>query len=346
MARCDAAQIQDAGPDPGAKTLDVSDLTTVFHTRDGVMHAVNGVSFSLAAGELLAVVGESGSGKSVAMMSLLQLLPSPPADVTQGRVIFDGVDLTQLPASQIRQIRGRRIGFVFQDPMTSLNPVFSIGYQLMEPLREHLGMSRKRARQRAIALLELVGIPSAATRIDDYPHQFSGGMRQRVVIAMALACDPEILIADEPTTALDVTVQAQILALVRDLRRKLGMSVIWITHDLGVAAGISDRVLVMYGGQVVELAPVGAIFETPRHPYTQALLDALPSRHKTNERLRSIEGSPVVLWETPSRCSFAPRCAFAFDKCRRQNPPLIKIGEAHEVACWLVAEKGVVDAAA
>jgi peptide/nickel transport system ATP-binding protein/oligopeptide transport system ATP-binding protein len=340
MARVDAAPTQTARPRAGANALEVADLTTVFHTRDGVMHAVNGVSFTLAAGELLAVVGESGSGKSVAMMSLLQLLPSPPADITRGRVVFDGVDLTRLSPSRIRAIRGRRIGFVFQDPMTSLNPVFSVGYQIMEPLREHLGMNRKQARRRAIELLELVGIPSATRRVDDYPHQFSGGMRQRVVIAMALACDPEVLIADEPTTALDVTVQAQILELVRDLRRKLGMAVIWITHDLGVAAGISDRVLVMYGGQVVELAPVGALFDRPRHPYTRALLDSLPARHAANERLRTIEGSPAVLREAPASCSFAPRCAFAFERCRRQNPPLIAVGDGHEAACWLAADRG------
>jgi oligopeptide/dipeptide ABC transporter ATP-binding protein len=339
LASADMTEVRaDISRAPSA--LEVRNLTTLFHTRDGVLHAVNDVSFSLARGELLAVVGESGSGKSVTMMSLLQLLPSPPAEVTSEGIVFDGVDLARLGPSAIRSIRGRRIGFVFQDPMTSLNPVLTVGYQIMEPLRAHMGMTRKGARRRAIELLELVGIPSAARRIDDYPHQFSGGMRQRVVIAMALACDPEILIADEPTTALDVTVQAQILALVRDLRRKLGMAVIWVTHDLGVAAGISDRVMVMYGGQVVEVAPVVALFDEPRHPYTRSLLDSLPERHGPNERLRSIEGTPAMLWEPPRRCSFAPRCAFAFDRCMRENPPLMTVGEAHDAACWLVHERG------
>lgn len=335
----EASHVQDTRVGSAANALEITNLSTVFHTRDGMMHAVNDVSFSLGAGELLAVVGESGSGKTVAMMSLLQLLPSPPARIASGQVMFGGVDLVRLGPSEMRKIRGRRIGFIFQDPMTSLNPVFTVGYQIMEPLRAHLGMSRKEARRRAITLLELVGIPSASRRIDDYPHQFSGGMRQRVVIAMALACDPEVLIADEPTTALDVTVQAQILTLVRDLRKKLGMAVIWITHDLAVAAGIADRVLVMYGGQVVEIAPVGALFEAPRHPYTQALLDSMPARHGANERLRTIEGSPSLLWEFPSKCPFAPRCAFAFDKCRQHNPPLEPVGEGHEAACWRISER-------
>lgn len=324
---------------PAANVLEVTNLSTVFHARDGIMHAVNDISFSLKAGELLAVVGESGSGKTVAMMSMLQLLPSPPANIASGQVMFGGADLVRLSPSEMRKIRGRRIGFIFQDPMTSLNPVFTVGYQIMEPLRAHLHLSRKEARRRAITLLELVGIPSASTRVDDYPHQFSGGMRQRVVIAMALACDPEVLIADEPTTALDVTVQAQILALVRDLRKKLGMAVIWITHDLAVAAGIADRVLVMYGGQVVEIAPVKALFDAPRHPYTQALLDSMPARHAANKRLRTIEGSPPLLWQFPSRCSFAPRCAFAFDKCRQRNPPLRPVDEGHEAACWRIPER-------
>ncbi|MEO3385678.1 ABC transporter ATP-binding protein [Mesorhizobium sp. CAU 1741] len=314
--------------------LEVSDLKTVFHTHDGVIHAVNGISFSLDEGELLAVVGESGSGKSVAMMSLMQLLPMPPARIADGRVLFQDQDLVKLTASGIRHVRGAQIGFVFQDPMTSLNPVFTVGYQIMEPLREHMGLSRRNARKRAIELLELVGIPAASNRIDDYPHQFSGGMRQRVVIAIALACDPKVLIADEPTTALDVTVQAQILELVRDLRQKLGMAIIWITHDLGVAAGIADRVIVMYGGQVVEHALVGDLFENPQHPYTRALLESLPGRHAPGERLRSINGQPPLLLAEPSSCPFAPRCTHAFDRCLAQNPPLIDLGGRHDVACW------------
>ena len=314
--------------------MEVTDLKTVFHTHDGVIHAVNGISFKLDEGELLAVVGESGSGKSVAMMSLMQLLPMPPAEIASGRVMFQNQDLVKLSASGIRQVRGARIGFIFQDPMTSLNPVFSVGFQIMEPLREHMGMSRKEARKRAIELLDLVGIPAASKRIDDYPHQFSGGMRQRVVIAIALACDPKVLIADEPTTALDVTVQAQILELVRDLRQKLGMAIIWITHDLGVAAGIADRIMVMYGGQVVEHAPVDELFARPRHPYTRALLESLPGRHEANERLRSIGGQPPLLLQHPASCPFAPRCRHAFDQCLQENPPLERVSAGHDVACW------------
>ena len=305
-----------------------------------MIHAVNGISFSLDEGEVLAVVGESGSGKSVAMMSLMQLLPMPPARIASGRVMFQNQDLVTLDASGIRAVRGERIGFVFQDPMTSLNPVFSVGYQIMEPLREHMGLSKKEARRRAIELLELVGIPAAAKRIDDYPHQFSGGMRQRVVIAIALACDPKVLIADEPTTALDVTVQAQILELVRGLRQKLGMAIIWITHDLGVAAGIADRIMVMYGGQIVEHAAIGDLFENPRHPYTRALLESLPGRHQRNERLRSIAGQPPLLRAEPSFCAFSARCRHVFDRCRVENPPLLRVSPGHDVACWLETPEG------
>ncbi len=321
--------------------LEVNDLKTVFHTQDGTVHAVNGVSFALNAGELLAVVGESGSGKSVTMMSLLQLLPSPPADIVSGTVDFGGANLLELTPAEIRQFRGARIGFIFQDPMTSLNPVFTVGFQIMEPLREHMGMSKRAARDRAIELLELVGIPSASERLNDYPHQFSGGMRQRVMIAIALACDPQVLIADEPTTALDVTVQAQILELIRDLRQKLGMGIIWITHDLGVAAGIADRVIVMYGGFIVEHAPVDELFHNPRHPYTMALLHTLPG-HDGGEasRLRSIGGQPPDLIQPPLSCPFAPRCAHAFERCGRENPPLRALRDAHDVACWWDTDKG------
>ncbi|MBO6716925.1 MAG: ABC transporter ATP-binding protein [Rhizobiaceae bacterium] len=317
------------------QVLEVRDLKTVFHTQDGKVHAVNGVSFHVEEGELLAVVGESGSGKSVTMMSLLQLLPMPPAEIEAGQAIFQNRDLVKLSPSEIRDVRGARIGFIFQDPLTSLNPVFTVGFQIMEPLRKHMGMSKSRARQRAAELLDLVGIPAAAERLDDYPHQFSGGMRQRVMIAIALACDPKVLIADEPTTALDVTVQAQILELIRELRQKLGMAIIWVTHDLGVAAGIADRIMVMYGGQVVEQAPIGELFEHPRHPYTQALLESLPGRHQANERLRSISGQPPLLMKDPDFCPFAPRCRHAFDKCRAEDPPLLRVNGSHDVACWL-----------
>ncbi len=323
----------------------VKDLKTVFHTQDGIIHAVNGISFDLSEGELLAVVGESGSGKSVTMMSLLQLLPMPPAEIIAGSVNFGGVNLLELSTSQIRHFRGAKIGFIFQDPMTSLNPVFTVGFQIMEPLREHMGMSKSQARLRAIELLELVGIPSAADRLNDYPHQFSGGMRQRVVIAIALSCDPKVLIADEPTTALDVTVQAQILELVRDLRKKLGMAIIWITHDLGVAAGIADRVMVMYGGFAVEYADVREVFKSPRHPYTAALLETLPGHESEGgERLLTIDGQPPDLIIKPVSCPFAPRCSFKIDRCLEENPLLEDTQDGgtdiHEVACWYDLRKG------
>jgi peptide/nickel transport system ATP-binding protein/oligopeptide transport system ATP-binding protein len=321
--------------DGPAPVLEVADLRTVFATRDGEIHAVNGVSFSIAPGELLGVVGESGSGKSVTMMSLMGLLPSPPARVTGGSILFQGREVRQMSERELRDLRGGEIGFVFQDPMTSLNPVFTVGYQLVEPIRVHLGLSRAAARVRAAELLALVGIPDAVRRLDDYPHQFSGGMRQRVMIAMALSCDPKVLIADEPTTALDVTIQAQILEIVRELRHRLGMGIIWITHDLGLVAGIADRVLVMYAGQVVEHGPVSRIFADPQHPYTRALLGTVPSvTGPRARRLRTIEGQPPVLTETPSWCPFAPRCAHVFGRCEAQNPPRIPVGDGHDVACW------------
>ncbi|PIV76785.1 MAG: peptide ABC transporter ATP-binding protein [Rhodobacteraceae bacterium CG17_big_fil_post_rev_8_21_14_2_50_65_11] len=321
--------------------LDVKDLTTTFKTRVGAVHAVNNVSFNLKAGELLGVVGESGSGKSVTMMSLIGLVPSPPARVTGGPVMFEGQDLLTASNEQLRKVRGARIGFVFQDPMTSLNPVFSVGFQVMEPLRKHMGMNKTRARARARELLDLVGIPDAARRLDDFPHQFSGGMRQRVMIAIALACDPKVLIADEPTTALDVTIQAQIIELMKDLRDKLGMAVIWITHDLGVIAGIADRVLVMYGGQIVEHAPVRDLFANPRHPYTRALLLTVPNvRGERAQRLRVIEGQPPILRAAPTACPFRDRCEHAFDRCSRENPARRLVGPVHDVACFWDPETG------
>ncbi|MBN2905540.1 MAG: ABC transporter ATP-binding protein [Rhodobacteraceae bacterium] len=328
-------------PDGGAPVLDVKGLQTVFRTRSGEVHAVNSVSFQLQPGELLGVVGESGSGKSVTMMSLIGLLPSPPAEVRAGTVTFGGADLLKVREKQLRDIRGARIGFVFQDPMTSLNPVFTVGYQLAEPLRKHMGMDKAAARRRAVELLELVGIPDAARRLDDYPHQFSGGMRQRVMIAIALACEPEVLIADEPTTALDVTIQAQIIELMKELRQRLGMAVIWITHDLGVIAGIADRVMVMYGGQVVEQAPVKDLFATPQHPYTRALLQTVP--HVTGaraDRLNVIEGQPPVLSAPPRACPFRARCSHAFARCGQQNPPRVPVGPGHDAACFWNPETG------
>ncbi|MFN3953415.1 MAG: ABC transporter ATP-binding protein [Pararhodobacter sp.] len=321
-------------PDGAMPVLDVKDLKTVFRTRGGDIHAVNSVSFHLKPGELLGVVGESGSGKSVTMMSLLGLLPSPPAEVREGQVMLGERDLLKVGPEELRAVRGREVGFVFQDPMTSLNPVFTVGFQIMEPLRTHMGLSRAAARDRAVELLELVGIPDARRRLKDFPHQFSGGMRQRVMIAIALACDPKVLIADEPTTALDVTIQAQILELVKDLRQKLGMAIIWITHDLGVIAGIADRVMVMYGGQVVEQGPVRELFADPAHPYTRALLQTVPKLHgQRDEKLRVIEGQPPIMTAHPAACPFRARCAHAFDRCARENPARRPIGAGHDVAC-------------
>jgi len=325
-------------PDTAMPILDVKGLKTVFRTRGGEVHAVNSVDFDLRPGELLGVVGESGSGKSVTMMSLLRLLPSPPAEMRDGKVMFDGQDLLKISPEELRKIRGSKIGFIFQDPMTSLNPVYTIGFQLAEPLRAHLGMSKAQARTRSVELLQLVGIPDAERRLKDYPHQFSGGMRQRVMIAIALACDPQVLIADEPTTALDVTIQAQIIELVKELRQKLGMAIIWITHDLGVIAGIADRVMVMYAGQVVEEGPVKEIFSDPRHPYTQALLKTVPAvRGPRAERLQVIEGQPPIMHGAPVACSFRNRCQFAFDRCAQENPALRNVSApGHRAACFLL----------
>ena len=321
--------------DGPAPVLEVAGLETVFDTRDGAVHAVNGVSFSISPGELVGVVGESGSGKSVTMMSLMGLLPSPPARISGGSILYRGREVRSMSGRELRALRGGEIGFVFQDPMTSLNPVFTVGFQLMEPLRAHLGLSRAEARVRAAELLALVGIPDAARRLEDYPHQFSGGMRQRVMIAIALSCDPKVLIADEPTTALDVTIQAQILELIRDLRARLGMGIVWITHDLALVAGIADRVMVMYAGLIVEHGPVAEIFADPQHPYTRALLGTVPSvTGPRARRLRTIEGQPPILTAPPSACPFAPRCAHAFDRCRRENPGRIAVGAGHDVACW------------
>jgi len=321
--------------------LQVTRLNTRFKTRTGDVHAVNSVSFDLKAGELLGVVGESGSGKSVTMMSLLGLLPSPPAVVSGESVQFDGLDLLRCTDAQLRAIRGARIGFIFQDPMTSLNPVFTVGFQIMEPLREHMGMNDATAHKRAWELLDLVGIPDAQRRLKDYPHQFSGGMRQRVMIAIALACDPKVLIADEPTTALDVTIQAQILELVRELRQRLGMAIVWITHDLGVIAGIADRAMVMYGGQIVEMAPIHDLFERPQHPYTRALLKTIPHlKGARAAKLEVIEGQPPILKAAPSACAFRPRCAMAMERCGHENPQRLTIAPSHDVACFWDAKTG------
>jgi oligopeptide transport system ATP-binding protein len=320
--------------------LEVKDLVTRFHTGESVVHAVNGVSFEVNEGETVAVVGESGSGKSVTMLSLLKLIPQPPGRIESGSALFLGDDLLKMSLDEIRHVRGARIGMVFQDPMTSLNPVLTIGKQLTEPLETHLGMDRNQARQRAIELLKLVGIPSAESRLDDYPHQFSGGMRQRVMIAMALACTPQVLIADEPTTALDVTIQAQIIELVKRLREELGMALIWITHDLGIVAGLAHRVLVMYAGFIVERAPVKELYRNPQHPYTRGLLGSLPRiDEEDNRRLVNIEGLPPELDQPPKGCPFAPRCPYVFEQCV-ENPPLLKISPEHDAACWWDVDQG------
>jgi oligopeptide/dipeptide ABC transporter ATP-binding protein len=329
-------------PKGSSAVLDVHNLKTRFHTQDGTIHAVNGVSFELREGELLGIVGESGCGKSVTVMSLLRLIPIPPGEIEDGKAFFNGHDLLSMDDDEIRKIRGYKIGFIFQDPMTSLNPVLTIGQQIMEPLRTHLGMSREEARARAIKLLELIGIPMAKARLSDYPHQFSGGMRQRVMIAIALSCNPQILIADEPTTALDVTIQAQIIDLVKELRKELGMSIIWITHDLGIVAGIADRVMVMYGGFLVEKANVKELYLNPTHPYTRGLLGSLPRlEERTMERLINIKGQPPHLLSQPEMCPFAPRCPYVFETCLEENPALISVDGNHEVACWWDIENGV-----
>ncbi|MGB9640358.1 MAG: ABC transporter ATP-binding protein [Anaerolineales bacterium] len=316
--------------------LDVQDLETQFRTSDGTIYAVNGVSFNLHEGETLGIVGESGCGKSVTMLSMLRLIPSPPGKITNGRALFLGRDLLTITDEEIRHVRGGQIGMIFQDPMTSLNPVLTIGKQLMEPLELHLDLTKKQAENRAVELLKMVGIPNARERLKDYPHQYSGGMRQRVMIAMALSCNPQILIADEPTTALDVTIQAQIIDLVKKLRDEFGMAIIWITHDLGVVASLAERVIVMYGGFIIEDANVIEIFKNPAHPYTIGLLGSLPKlTEERHSKLFSIEGQPPVLYQKPTTCPFAPRCKWAIDLCWKENPNLEMISDKHYVACWV-----------
>ncbi len=316
--------------------LEVNGLKTQFFTEDGVVKAVNGVSFYVDEGETLGIVGESGCGKSVSVLSVMRLIPQPPGKIMGGEVLFDGQDLLQLGDEDMRQVRGNRIAMIFQDPMTSLNPVLTIGRQIGEALELHLGMKRQVARDRCAELLDMVGIPQAEERLDDYPHQFSGGMRQRAMIAMALACNPMLLIADEPTTALDVTIQAQIVELVKRLRDEIGMAVIWITHDLGIVAGLADRVIVMYAGFVVEHAPVKELYGDPRHPYTLGLLGSLPRLDEIREeKLQSIIGLPPDLIALPDGCPFAARCVFALDRCRMERPELEPVGPRHQIACWV-----------
>jgi oligopeptide transport system ATP-binding protein len=321
--------------------LDVRGLETQFRTPEGIVHAVNGVSFSLEKGETIGLVGESGCGKSVTMLSVLRLIPTPPGKIAGGSALFHGQDLLKMSDEQIRKVRGGQISMIFQDPMTSFNPVLTIGLQIAEKLETHQGVTRRQGMKRAVELLDLVGIPKAKDRVKDYPHQFSGGMRQRVMIAMALACDPQILVADEPTTALDVTIQAQIVELVKQLRDELGMAVIWITHDLGIVAGLAQRVIVMYGGYFIEEASVTELYDHPQHPYTIGLLGSLPRMDRVQRsQLASIDGLPPVLLEKPSCCPFTPRCKYAVDRCWQANPALLTIAPGHRVACWVDPKTG------
>jgi oligopeptide transport system ATP-binding protein len=315
--------------------LEVRDLRTQFFTQDGVVKAVDGVSFHLMPGETLGLVGESGCGKSITALSIMRLIPSPPGKIVSGEIIFEGEDILRMNDDEMRSIRGRKIAMIFQDPMTSLNPVLTINRQISEALELHLGMSKQQARQRAIELLKMVGIPNAEQRVDQYPHQFSGGMRQRVMIAMALSCNPSLLIADEPTTALDVTIQAQILDLIRTLQHEHNTALILITHDLGVVAGMTDRINVMYAGHIVETAPTEELFENPKHPYTVGLLNSIPRLDAPRkERLNPIRGLPPDLIDLPDMCPFVPRCDFAREKCSEKNPPLFDVNPVHRSACW------------
>ena len=318
-----------------AKLLEVNDLATHFFTQDGVVKAVDGISFHLDEGEILGIVGESGCGKSVSALSIMRLVANPPGRTVRGEVLFDGEDILKLDDAEMRHIRGNRIAMVFQEPMTSLNPVLTIGRQLTETLELHQGMNKTQARDRAAELLRIVGIPDADRRLKDYPHQFSGGMRQRVMIAMALSCNPRLIIADEPTTALDVTIQAQILELMQDLAKEFGTALVIITHNLGVVARYASRVVVMYAGKIIETGSAQEIYHNPRHPYTLGLLASVPRLDATErEKLEAIEGLPPDLIGLPEGCSFAPRCRFAFERCTQETPGLKVTTEAHEAACW------------
>ncbi len=316
--------------------LEVENLTTCFEAEEGPVQAVNGISYALEEGEVLGVVGESGSGKSVHALSIMRLIPSPPGRILDGRVRFQDRDLLALSEPQMRRVRGKEIAMVFQDPISSLNPVYSIGFQLAETLRAHLGMSGGAAKRRSAELLDLVGIPDPSLRLRSYPHELSGGMRQRVMIAMALACHPKLLIADEPTTALDVTIQAQIVELIKELRRELQLTVIWISHDLGIVAGLAQRVNVMYAGHLIESGPVRDIYRQPYHPYTQGLLASVPRLDRPSAgKLASIPGRPPNLGRLGGGCPFAPRCRLADSRCREQMPPpALPDDAARQVRCW------------
>ncbi len=319
--------------------LSVTNLKTYFQTEDGVVKAVDGITFELQRGETLGIVGESGSGKSVTNLSVMRLIPEPPGKIVDGDIVFNGIDVRKLSIDDVRKIRGKRMAMIFQDPMTSLNPFLKISTQLMEVTRLHLGHNKSQAREHAVKMLKTVGIPDAENRIDNYPHEFSGGMRQRVMIAMALSCDPELLIADEPTTALDVTIQAQILELIKELKVRMGTSVILITHDLGVVAGMTEKIIVMYAGKVFEQAPTKELFSTPANPYTKGLLRSVPDpAHEEGTELYQIPGLPPDVAHLPPGCPFAERCERAEDICRSDYPPFVQINENHWSLCHFAKE--------
>ncbi len=324
------------GDDARASILSVQGLKTCFSVEHRTAWAVRGVDFELKRGEFLGIVGESGSGKSVTALSILRLIPDPPGRIADGRIELEGRDLLALPWDEMRKVRGKDVAMIFQEPMTSLNPVFTIGLQVAETAVAHLGLDWPAAEQRAVEVLTAVGIPEARKRLDDYPHQFSGGMRQRVMIAMALICNPKVLIADEPTTALDVTIQAQILDLIKDLQEDHGTSVILITHDLAVVAETCDRALVMYGGRIQESAPIVPLFELPLHPYTQGLLASIPDRARRGEPMKAIPGNVPSIFDFPEGCRFASRCPVAEPRCHEIEPELVTVGEGHQVRCHLV----------
>jgi oligopeptide transport system ATP-binding protein len=318
-----------------ASLLQVKDLKTYFYTDDGVVKAVDGISYDVEAGEIAGLVGESGCGKTVSALSILRLIPNPPGRIVEGQIFFEGEDLASADEDEIRHIRGNSIAMIFQEPMTSLNPVLTIGRQITESLELHLKMDRSSANRRAVELLEMVGISEAKSRVRDYPHQFSGGMRQRVMIAMALSCNPKLLLADEPTTALDVTIQAQILELLTRLTRELGTAVIIITHNLGVVARYADRVNVMYAGKIIEAAPAAELYGHPHHPYTLGLLKSVPRLDQIRKaKLEPIDGFPPDLIHMPEGCSFRPRCKFAVNRCQQEEPPLLPVADKHYSACW------------
>jgi oligopeptide transport system ATP-binding protein len=315
--------------------LQVEDLEVRFYTKDGEVQAVNGISYRMEQGDTLGLVGESGCGKSVSTMAMLRLIPEPPGKITGGRVLFEGRDLLKMRPNQMHEIRGSQISVIFQDPMASLNPVMTIGNQIAESMQVNLGVDKQQALRQSVELLEHVGIPNAADRIRDYPHQFSGGMRQRVMIAIAISCRPKLLIADEPTTALDVTIQAQIIDLVKRLQQELGMAVIWITHDLGVIARLAKWINVMYAGAIVERGPIVRIFKNPAHPYTIGLLGSLPGLDVTSDQdLRFIEGAPPDMIRLPPGCPFVPRCAYRTEQCSAERPQLVNVEPDHLAACW------------